>query len=373
MFAFVGGGIRQTVIMSRIIPLGLVMGALSAGFVGADVHAADAVPGREPAWSLPEGVPPSPSTASGERIWPSPRFTHWPAVVYADEVRNGSFALPVRTGGVAGSIGWRDGERLPFVLPTDTDRTSGLVVLPRAPGLHTAEVVIGDEQWELTLRVVDARSPWPLAALVDGFPVDIDGVPVVLVDQRRDPAIERQWKLLTQGLPRGTGPAIVIGDPLESLGASVFTGLDAVCRIAVDDRRSEHAALVALAGVLDPVPRTLIWSPGNANLFLGTWTAEEERMLAVVRSHCAVLGAQPRSVLLLPPIPIDAALQESARERREMLARSAAFQGWQVLDAERLAGPADQANRVADGLYTRHPIGPARDRIVAALRAELAR
>lgn len=359
--------------MSRILTLGLVAALSVAGFCGAGAISAEDVPGSEPAWSLPEGVPPSPSTASGERIWPAPRFTHWPAVVYADEERNGSFALPVRAAGVAGWIGWRDGERLPFVLPADTDRTSGLVALPRALGLHTAEVAVGDEQWELTLRVADARAAWPLAALVDGFPVDADGVPVVLVDQRRDPAVERQWKLLVQGLPRGTGPAVVIGDPLAALGESVFMGLDADCRIAVDDRRSDHAALVALAGALDPVPRTLIWSPGNANVFLGTWTAEEERVLAVVRSRCAVLGAQPRCVLLLPPIPLDAALQESARERREMLARSAAFQGWQVLDAERLAGPAAEANRVADGLYTRHPIGPARDRIVAALRAELAR
>lgn len=359
--------------MPRLLPLlscvvcGLLVVAQAADPVP------EKVPGSEPAWTLPPGTPPSPSTVSGERIWPEPRFTHWPAVVYADEERNGSFAIPVRTAGVAGWIGWQDGEQLPFVLPTDTDRTSGLVVLPRTLGVHTAQVAIGDERWDLQLRVSDARAAWPLAALVDGFPVDAEGLPVVLVDQRRDPAVERQWKLLVQDLPRGTGPAVVIGDPLEALGESVFAGLEADCRVAVDDRRSDHAALVALAGALDPVPRTLIWSPGNANLFLGTWTPEEERVLAVVRSRCAALGAQPRCVLLLPPIPVDAALHESARERREMLTRSAAFQGWQVIDAERLAGPAAEANRVADGLFTRHPIGPARERIVAALRGELAR
>src|SRR4051812_7098583 len=65
-------------------------------------------------------IPPSPSTATGERIWPDPHFTHWPAIMYGDEQRNASFELPVRKAGVTGSVGWTGGDMLPFALPADT-------------------------------------------------------------------------------------------------------------------------------------------------------------------------------------------------------------------------------------------------------------
>lgn len=347
----------------------LVLLACTALLVAAETP----TPGAEPVWTLPEGVPPSPSTAPGVRIWPEPRFSHWPAVIYRDETRNASFEIPVKQAGVPGWIGWIGQDRLPFVLPEQTDRSSGLIDLPKTLGLHQAEVGIGEEVFPLALRLSDAREPWPFHHLVGGFPVDADGVPVVLLDQRRDPATERQWRLLAQDLPRGSSRALVVGDPLEALGDSLFTDLDARCVVATDDRRSDHAVLVALAGSLDPVPRSLIWSPGNANLFFGTWSGEEERVFGAIRSRLTALGAQPRCAVLLPPIPVDVELRALAEERRSLLARSAAFQGWQVLDAETIAGPAETANRMADGLFTRHPIGDARERIRNALVAELAR
>jgi hypothetical protein len=328
----------------------------------------------EPGAAPTPAVPPSPSTASGERIWPEPRFTHWPALIYADEERNLSFELPVRVSGTPGSVGWEGGAvALPIVLPADTERVSGLMPVPSGFGTHIALLTIADATTSLPLRLADVRQPWPLAALRDGFPVDADGVPTILVDRRRDPASERQWNLLARELPRGTGRPVVVGDPLADLGADAWVGLDAECRPALDDRHPQHAVLVALADLAQPTPRTLVWSPGNGALFGGAWTAEEERVLAAIRSRCAALGAMPRLVLLLPPIPLDPELREQAVERREVLARSAGFQGWAVLDLEAIAGPAEVANRVADGLFTRHPIGPARARITEAIVAELRR
>ena len=329
-------------------------------------------PAAEP--TTPTSVPPSPSTAPGVRIWPDPRFTHWPAVIYADEERNLSFELPVKRAGTPGSVGWEGGTAaLPITLPDDTERVSGLMPVPGGFGVHTALITLAEVTTRLPLRLADVRQPWPLTTLRDGFPVDAAGVPTILVDRRRDPASERQWKLLSADLPRGTGQPLLVGDPLADLGGDAWQGLSAERRIAVDDRHPQHAVLVALAILPQPLPKTLVWSPGNGALFGGAWTAEEERLLGAVRSRCAALGAMPRLVLLLPPTPLDPELQEQARTRREQLSRSAGFQGWSVVDLEAIAGPAETANRVADGLFTRHPIGDARRRISEAIAAELRR
>lgn len=318
-------------------------------------------------------VPPSPSTAPGVRIWSPPRFTHWPALIYADEERNLSFELPVERAGVLGSVGWDGRPALPITLPGDTDRVSGLMPVPAGLGVHTAAITIGSAVTRLPLRLADVRQPWPLAALRDGFPVDGDGVPTILVDRRRDPASERQWNLFDAGLPRATGGPLLVGDPLADLGGDAWQGLTAETRIAVDARHPQHAVMVALATLPTPLPRTLIWSPGNGALFGGAWTPEEERLLGAIRSRCAALGALPRLVLLLPPVPLDPELQEQARTRRDLLARSAGFQGWTVVDLDAIAGAGEAANRVADGLFTRHPIGEARARITAAIAEELRR
>ena len=326
-------------------------------------------------------IPPSPSTAPGVRIWPDPRFSHWPAIVYADEARNLAFALPVKRPGVAGTIGWEGQEPLPFTLPTDADSISGLLPLPNTIGNHRATVVIESASFPITVRIADAREAWPLARLDHGFPVDALGLPVVLQDRRRGTREERVWSLLEAGEARPDGRALMVGDPLEALGSRPWDGLDLDARPASDERYPHHAVLVALAGVLGDasgdarhrLPRTIVWSPGNQALQGGAWSPEEERVLGSVRTRCERLGLLPRLVLALPPLPVDAQLQERAVERRDLLLRSANRLGWVVVDLARAAGPAEEANRVAPQVFTTYPLAPAQERMRAALRDALSR
>ena len=352
---------------------------------------APATPAPAPAVSAPSvsttaaAIPPSPSTAPGIRIWPEPAFTHWPAVVYPDEQRNVAFGLPIRAPGAKGSIGWHDQPPLPFTLPNDLERISGLLPLPGTPGTWQAELKIADgTPTNLALRVVAADQPWPLAALRDGFPVDEHGVPVVLLDHRRDANDERKWKLLTAiQRPRPSGQALVVGDLLSGLGSSAFAGLDARMRVATDDRMPTHAQLVGVAldmatwaaAPLVQGPKTILWSPGNQALLANTWSQEEERFLGVVRTRCEALGVFPRLTLVLPPAPIDdrAPARELAVQRRDQLRRAAANQGWVVLDVARIAGEAEESYKVADRVFAEGPVGEGRERLAAALRSELAR
>jgi hypothetical protein len=330
-------------------------------------------------------MPPSPSTAPGIRIWPEPAFTHWPAVVYPDEQRNVAFGLPVRTPGATGSIGWHGQPALPFTLPTDLERISGLLPLPLTVGTWQAELqVTGGKPTMLPLRVVDAAAEWPLIALREGFPVDAQGVPVVLLDHRRDANDERKWKLLTAiQRPRPAGQAVLIGDLLTGLGASAFSDLGLRLRIATDERMPTHAQLVGFAldaagwgdKPLETGPRTLLWSPGNQALLANTWSQEEERFLGVVRTRCEALGVFPRLTLVLPPAPIDDRVpaHELALQRRDQLRRAAANQGWVVLDVARVAGEAEESYRIADRVFAAGPVGAGRERLAAALRTELER
>ena len=195
-------------------------------------------------------IPPSPSTVPGIRIWPDPAFTHWPAVVYPDESRNVAFGLPVRQPGTVGTIGWKGEKPLPFTLPSDLERISGLLPLPNEVGPHQAELLLAGAAvpGQLSLRVVDAREQWPQTALKEGFPVDAAGVPVVLLDRRRDANQERKWALLTSlQKPRPTGQALFLGDSLAALGASAVDGLDVRVRLALDERQPVHAQVVGFA------------------------------------------------------------------------------------------------------------------------------
>ncbi len=318
-------------------------------------------------------IPPSPSTAPGIRIWPKPAFSHWPVVAYADEARNLAFSLPVRRAGVAGTIGWQGRAALPFTLPSGAESISGLLPLPPVagqpiqPGRLIAEVRLAENDTDLPVVLAAVGGPWPLRALRNGFPVDADDVPVVLIDRRLDPTEKRRWSLLVSELPRPTGPVILVGDPLESLGSDAWTGIDAERRPAFDQRYPHHAVLVALAVLPDPLPRTIIWCPGNQAIIGGAWTEEEDRVLGALRSRFSTLGARPRLVLALPPQPVEERLAERQRERREVLQRAAIAHDWQVVDLERAAGPAASANRVADGLSTTYPNGAAQQRLRAAL------
>ena len=363
----------------------------------------------------------SPSSVPGLRILPQPAFTHWPAIAYLDEARNAAFTIPcadpvqdakrdrpvvyvepVPRAGAGGSIGWEGDVALPFTLPTSGEGSGGLLDLILKPGTHqavlsmaTAKPVSAGNGWvpgigpaggsgsgmsrSLPLRVVAVEDEWPLAALRGSFPVDAEGVPVVLLDQRRSADQERRLAVLRPAPPRPAGRALLVGDPLTALGHDAWEGVDADLRPAGDDRRPEHAVLVALALALNRAPsggaaltpRTLIWSPGNAVLLAGPWSGEEERLLRAIRGRCDALGFRPRLVLLLPPWPIGFA--DEARSRRETLRRSAAQLGWVVIDAARAAGDAEDANRVGDAVYTRYPVGEAQQAIRNVIIQELTR
>ncbi len=323
-------------------------------------------------------IPPSPSTAPGIRIWPEPQFTHWPAIAYADETRNVAFSLPVKQGGVVGSIGWTGEKPLPFTLPTGTESISGLLPLALVPKRYEGTAAIADKKFPLALTVVDAREAWPLTGLKNGFPIDAKGDPVVLADRRRGSKDERVWSLLETTGTRPTGKAVVVGDPLEAMGGDTWSGLDAELLPATDERYPQHAVLVALAAVLIgsdlvKLPRTIAWCPGNQVLFGGAWSPEEERMLGLIRTRCERLGAAPRLMLALPPLPVDERLKAQAQERRDLLSRSANRLGWAVVDLARAAGDPATANQVSPGVTTRYPLGEAQVRMRKVMVDALAR
>ena len=177
--------------MRALLVSGAVLVSLAAGEA--------AVPAANPAISTPAvapvvaAIPPSPSTAPGVRIWPDPKFTHWPVVAYREEVRNVAFALPVKRAGATGTIGWAGQEPMPFTLPTSADSISGLLPLPAEIGVFQAQVALNKGNFPISLRIADAREAWPLARLENGFPVDAQGQAVVLQDRRRGSREERVW------------------------------------------------------------------------------------------------------------------------------------------------------------------------------------
>ncbi len=321
-----------------------------------------------------DNVPPSPASVPGERIWPDPHFTHWPYIAYTDEERNCAFQLPVKRPSVAGTIAWRGGDPLSFVLPDDpeVESISGLVDVPMDPGVHTATVTIGAEKTELPLRLIGVGDPWPHAGLRAGFPVDADGVPIILLTKRRDWDLERRYAMFKPQLPRPTGEPLLVGDRLEALGASPWDGLEAERRPIDAIRYPHHAALVALADLPDPLPRTLVWSPGNNVIRQRAWTEEETRLLEVIYKRCELAGVMPRLVLILPPVPVNRDVRKEAETRRKSLRKAALRLQWRVIDVDRVCGPAEEANQVSPGLYTTYPVPRAqsalRDRLAETLR-----
>lgn len=347
-------------------------------------------------------VPPSPGDPDahpGERIWDEPRFTHYPAVVYADEERNCAFRLPVPptreadrgiglkrpasayhnpfgwSTGASGSIQWQGREPMPIALPEDptVQSVSGLLPLPTDPGLHRAVVRIALGERLLPIRLVPVRGPWPHADLHDGFPVDADGVPVVLIDRRRDPDAQRRWAALRAGTPPASGRPLLVGDPLGAVDGDTWGAVDATRAAYPAAPYPHHALLLAVASHGGEAPRVVVWSPGNQPLYDHLVRREEERVLSAVRGRYAYRGHMPRLVLVLPPMPVEAELREVARTRRAQLRRSAQFAGWSVIDAARLAGDPQRGNRLGDGVYTRYPHGAARRRIAAAVTAAVRR
>lgn len=322
---------------------------------------------------LPPGTPPSPSSVPGIRIWPPPAFTHWPAVVYTDEHRNAALAIPVKQAGAKGELGWEGDKPIPITLPTDAERTSALVDLAMTPGERRLRVALPDGDTRLPIRVVGAAEAWPLARLVDGYPVDAAGVPVVLLDVRRSPADHEKWALLRQDLPRPAGRPLLVGDPLEAMGDTVWKGLEAEARVATDLIKPHHAVLVALANLPDPLPRTVVWCPGNGGIRTGAADPEEVRLLGVLRSRFSALKAGPLLVIALPPEPVEERLREVAAARREALVQEADRCGWRFVDLARAAGDPLEANKVGDAVFTTYPTGPALVREREMLAALLAK
>ncbi len=126
-------------------------------------------------------------------------------------------------------------------------------------------------------------------------------------------------------------------------------------------------------------PRTIVWCPGNQALFGAGWSPEEERVLAVLRRRLEALGYMPRLILVAPPIPLDEALGQQARERRDLLISSATAQGWarsSTLPRKWQDSATASANRVQDGLFTTRYLdrGGRQDKLAQVdLRDEMAR
>ncbi len=317
--------------------------------------------------------PPGPAAVPGRRIWQPARFSAWPSLVYADEARHVALDMPLITAGQI-RLGWAEQvHELPVPEALIGKRHGALQPMPMAPGWHELLISVPQQgERQLGLRLVDIADPWPHTGLRAGQPVDAAGHPVVIRMPRWQSEQQRRWALFSRRPQAPTGEALVLGDPLVADNDDVFRDLPARCQLATDPLHPEAALLLAVAGLQPPYPRLLCWSPGNAALHSGTWSAEEARVFTALRLRFDALGWRPRLLVLLPPWPADPALQEQATARREWLQRQSAFLGWELLDAAVLAGPAQQANRVAEGVFTRYPRGAAQTAIRAALRAVLA-
>ena len=73
----------------------------------------------------------------------------------------------------------------------------------------------------------------------------------------------------------------------------------------------------------------------------------------------------------MPPLPVDKRVHDRARERRDLLMRSATFGGWEVLNLGRITNDDIAAMALAEHAYTRYPIGNARTAIQEAIAEAL--
>lgn len=294
-------------------------------------------------------------------------FDTWPALITADEEHRLAFHLTADAPSTA-VVSWAgvSGQTFPF----PAGDSIGLLPLPTKIVVQRGEVRLGEQAIPLAVHLADVTGPWPITGLRHGLPIDADGVPVVLVDHRRSANDRRRELLAPQALSRPARMAIVVGDPLATPDGDAWRGLNADLRPAMDERYPQHAVLVVLA-TLDR-PRSVIWCPGNAALYAGTW-AEESRLCAAFAHRCTALGIRPRLILALPPLPVSQVLRASAESRRQILRVAAQAAGWDILDLALIAGDPTTANRFAPGFFTDYPVGEAQQRIRIALREELRR
>ena len=276
-------------------------------------------------------------------------LTAWPAVIHADEAHRLAFRLSAAAPGSA-TVGWDGGEASPFALPAGV--SEGLLALPHGAGLHHGVARCDGRESAFTIRLAEVASPWPIAALRRGLPVDAEGVPVVLLDRRPTVNDLRRARLAATALPRPAGRPLLVGDPL----GGGWRDLDAEQRVACALPFPQHAALLALVDVGQP--RTIVWSPGNGALYARSW-ADESRLCAALGTRLSALGMRPRLVLALPPAPVASTWSDADRQRRQELTSAAQAAGWELCDLAAAAGEARLANRVSDGLYGEQPLGAA--------------
>jgi hypothetical protein len=365
--------------------------------VGNSLYAVDA------ADRLAQTVPPSPSSVTAAALVETFGFAAWPPIVYADERSNvacrippeptaalqvavpfnANPAAPKQSSGPS-TLGWSTGPLATIRLPAEP--TGALLPLP---GLGTHEAVLNTAagRHQATLRVAPANQPWPVHHLSgsnaqppwdSGLPVDAQGIPVVLVDRRRDLTQDRHLGAVTAfARQRPTGAPLVIGDPQASQDqaplwqAAVKAGATALS--ATHPRRPSCAILAALGRAqttwnADPasVPSAIVLMPGPRSETDPQDLMTEERLLGALRSRLDALGLSPRIVVLLPWPPL---AQDRAWDagRGARLRQIAVHLQVIVLDPERIAGPAAEAHRLVPGAYARTPQGAARDALSAAL------
>jgi hypothetical protein len=306
--------------------------------------------------------------AAGEGF-PLPTLGPWPVVVYRDEERHLAVELPVVLGGTTVSLSWRGGSPMAVVLPTEGPRRRS-ALLPWRPaeggGELTAHTAWGSST--LPVRVVEAHEPWPIAGLREGRPVDDAGRAVVLLVDRMDGGGERRWAWLRAATQPGTGPLLVAAPPswLPVLGE--FGGATVALQHPVFPL---HDVLPALAALRE-TPAAVLLLPGDGSLLTGGADAEEPRVLEAVARRWAGQERQPRLVLVLPALPLQASLREAALLRRQRFRRVAVDWSWALVDEERVA-PAVSARALAPAVFATVPQGEHAVRLRAALAAALAR
>ena len=91
----------------------------------------------------------------------------------------------------------------------------------------------------------------------------------VVVRATPEASTEERFQLLRGGAARPDGSPVLLGDPMPALGGTCWPdlGAETVRTLeARDERRSWHAAVVALAELEAPYPKTLAISLGNDEL-----------------------------------------------------------------------------------------------------------
>ena len=248
------------------------------------------------------------------------RLVSVPSIVYQDE----RWYLHFQQRGpvLSGSLWVRDsdGRRCYFSLEDDDRSAAAHVPLDIQPGISTVQWWTSTGLRELTVRVADLRQEYPIVDHVEGLPVGDQGRAVVLMAPRADERrlIDPEHRKTPRGRAFIFGDAPVVGQ-LQERGYEVT--MVAGAALGQQDWQTDDPAI-------------LVWAPGNQEMLAGRWRLQEERILGVLRYRRDHLAPDARLLLVLPPMPHDPALRQSAHQRRQLLRSSAFGQGWEVLDTD---------------------------------------